>query len=203
MADRVPIPGGRDVRATLDGPADAPALVVACPPHPQMGGSRTDSRLTAVADTLATRSIATLRFDYGTWDEGYGEVSDAVAACRWARERYDRVGLFGYSFGGGVAILAAPEAKPDALSALAPAATIGDRDVAAAVADVVVPMQVLVGDRDETVAWRSVFEAARERSATVECVDGDHFFVGQRDRIARTVASWLASELEAESPGGP
>ncbi|QSG05163.1 alpha/beta hydrolase [Halapricum desulfuricans] len=195
MADHVPIPGGRDVRGVRDGPEGADSIVVACPPHPQQGGSRADSRLGSVADALAERSIATLRFDYGPWDEGRGEVTDAVAACRWARERYDRVGLFGYSFGGGVAILAAPEAEPDALSVLAPAATIGDRDVAAAVAGVGVPMQVLVGERDETVAWQRVLEAARERGATVEVVGGDHFFVGQRDRIAETVASWLAREL--------
>ncbi|MEF8826846.1 MAG: CocE/NonD family hydrolase [Halapricum sp.] len=195
MADRVPIQGGRDVRAVRDGPETAGSIVVACPPHPQLGGSRSDPRVTAVADALGEQSIATLRFDYGPWDEGHGEVSDAVAACRWARERYDRVGLFGYSFGGGVAILAAPEGGPDALSVLAPAATIGDRDVGAAVADVDVPLQVLAGERDETVEWQRVLESARERGATVDRVGGDHFFAGQRDRFAETVASWLASEL--------
>ncbi|MCU4717783.1 alpha/beta hydrolase [Halapricum hydrolyticum] len=195
MADRVPIPGGRDVRAVRDGPENPESIVVACPPHPRQGGSRADSRLTSVADALGERSIATLRFDYGPWDDGRGEVTDAVAVCRWARDRYDRVGLFGYSFGGGVAILAAPEGGPDALSVLAPAATVGDRDVAAAVGDVDVPLQVVVGERDETVKWRHVLEAARERGATVERVGGDHFFAGQRDRIAETVASWLASEL--------
>ncbi|MFW6018587.1 MAG: alpha/beta hydrolase [Halapricum sp.] len=195
MADYVPVSGSRDVRAVRDGPGEARSIVVACPPHPQMGGSRADSRLTAVADALAEHSIATLRFDYGSWDEGIGEVRDAVAVCRWARERYDRVGLFGYSFGGGVAILAALEAEPDALSVLAPASTVGDRDVVAAVADVEMPLQVLVGERDSTVEWKRVVDAARERGATVERVGGDHFFVGQRDRIAGTVASWLASEL--------
>ncbi len=195
MSDRVPIPGGRDVRATVDGPADARALVVACPPHPQMGGSRTDSRLTAISDALAERSIATLRFDYGPWDEGHGEVSDAVAACRWARERYDRVGLFGYSFGGGVAILAARETDPDALVVLAPVSTIGDRDVASAVADADMPLQVLYGKRDDTADSRPVVEAARESGATVRAVDGDHFFVGQRDRVADLVGTWLAATL--------
>ena len=195
MTNRIVVPGPRDVRATLDGPADARALVVACPPHPQMGGSRTDSRLTAVSDTLATRSIATLRFDYGPWDEGHGEVSDAVAACRWARERYGRVGLFGYSFGGGVAILAAREMDPDALSVLAPVSTIGDRDVVSAVADADVPLQVLYGERDDTADSRPVVETARENGATVRAVDGDHFFVGQRDRVADLVGTWLAVTL--------
>lgn len=195
MTDRVPIPGGRDVRAVRDGPEGAESVVVACPPHPQQGGSRTDSRLTAVADTLETRSIATLRFDHGSWDEGHGEVSDAVAACRWARERYGRVGLFGYSFGGGVAILAARETDPDAISVLAPVSTIGDRDVASAAADIDVPLQVLHGERDDTADFRPVVEAARERGATVERVDADHFFVGQRDRVADLAGTWLAATL--------
>ena len=195
MADRVPISGNRDVHAVRDGPEEARSIVVACPPHPQMGGSRADSRLTAVADALAEHSIATLRFDYGPWDEGVGEVRDAVAACRWAHERYDRVGLFGYSFGGGVAILAAREAEPDVLSVLAPAATVGNSDAVTAVADSEMPLQVLVGERDETVEWKRVVEAARERGATVERVGGDHFFTGQRSRIAETVASWLATEM--------
>jgi len=194
MADRVPIPGGRDVRATVDGPDDARTLVVACPPHPQMGGSRTDSRLTAVANTLETHSIATLRFDYGP-REAHGAVSDAVAACRWARKRYDRVGLFGYSFGGGVAILAARETAPDAVSVLAPVSTAGDRDVASAVADADVPLQVLYGERDDTVDSRPVVEAARENGTTVRAVDGDHFLLGQRDRVADLVGTWLAATL--------
>jgi len=195
MADRIVVPGSRDVRAILDGPDAARALVVACPPHPQMGGSRTDSRLVAVADALAAHSIATLRFDYGPWDEGRGEVSDAVSACQWARERYDRVGLFGYSFGGGVATLAASEALPDALSVVAPVSTLGDRDVASAMADYSGPVQVLYGERDDTVDSQSVVVAAREHGATVRAISGDHFFVGQRDRVGESVGTWLATTL--------
>jgi alpha/beta superfamily hydrolase len=196
MVDRIPIPGSRDVRATRDGPDDVESVVVACPPHPQMGGSRTDSRLTAVAEALADRSTATLRFDYGPWDEGRGELDDALAACRWARERYRHVGLFGYSFGGGIALLAGVEGDPDAVSVLAPVATVGDRDAAAAVADLDAPLQVVYGQRDDTADWERSVEFAREHGAIVEEVAGDHFFVGQRDRVAGLVATWLADRLK-------
>mgnify|MGYP000200478779 FL=1 len=197
MSERLRIPGPRDVRATLDGPADADTLVVACPPHPQMGGSRTDSRLTAVADALADRGTACLRFDYGPWDDGHGEVRDAVAACEWGRERYDRLGLFGYSFGGGVALLAALETDPFAVSVLAPHAAVGERDATPAVADLDCPLQVIYGERDDSAEWENIVETAREHGATVEAMAADHFFVGQRARAAETVASWLIGRLRS------
>jgi len=195
MADRIPIPGPRDVRATRDGPEDTDRLVVACPPHPQMGGSRTDSRLTAVGDALADHDIATLRFDYGRWDDGHGEVRDAVAACEWGRERYDRLGLFGYSFGGGVALLAALETDPAAVSVLAPHVAVGDRDATDAVSEIDFPFQVVYGERDDTAEWEAIVEAGREHGASVEAMAADHFFVGQRARAAETVTSWLTNVL--------
>lgn len=188
MSDHVLIPGGRDVRAVRDGP-DSDRIVVACPPHPQMGGSRSDSRLTAVSDALAERGIACLRFDYGPWDEGRGELTDAVAACEWARERYDRVGLFGYSFGGGVALLAAGETGPDAVAVLAPAGELGGHEVAPSVDALGCPLLVVVGDRDDTADWEPVAAAAREHGAEVVTVGADHFFVGQRARVAGRVAT--------------
>jgi alpha/beta superfamily hydrolase len=195
MSDRLRIPGSRDVRATRDGPDDAETLVVACPPHPQMGGSRTDSRLTAVGDALTKHDIATLRFDYGPWGEGRGEVDDAVAAVEWARDRYDLVALFGYSFGGGVALLAALETGPYAVSVLAPHAAVGDRDATGAVASIKCPLQVVYGERDDTAEWQAIVEAARDAGGTVEGFGADHFFVGQRARAAERVATWLTERL--------
>jgi alpha/beta superfamily hydrolase len=194
MSEHVVVPGSRDVRGVLDTP-DADHAVVACPPHPQMGGTRSDPRLRAVSDALRERSVGCLRIDYGPWDEGRGEVRDAVAACEWGRERFDRVGLFGYSFGGGVALLAATEARPDALSVLAPAATLGDRDTTAAIAGIDCPIQVCYGERDETVAWKAVVDAVRDRGGTLEGIGADHHFVGQRDRVGELVGEWLADRL--------
>jgi len=51
---RLRVPGSRDVRAILDR-RDSPAVVVACPPHPGMGGDRSDPRLRAVSDALGER----------------------------------------------------------------------------------------------------------------------------------------------------
>ena len=198
-SNEVVVPGARDVRATLDSPDEgSDALVVACPPHPEFGGSRTDRRLVALGEYLTERGVACLRFDYGDWDEGYGEREDARNAARWARERYDRVGLFGFSFGGGVATLAAAslDPQPDAVGLLAPASRLTeDLDAAAALADVDAPVVVLYGTRDDTAGWEPLVEAAREQGRTVVEFSADHFFVGQEEKVAGEVGEFLVERL--------
>jgi alpha/beta superfamily hydrolase len=202
-ADEVLIPGARDVRATLDtvdAAEGATECVVACPPHPKHRGHRGDDRLLAVSDELAGRGLGCLRFDYGDWDEGYGEREDARNAVRWAAERYDRVGLFGYSFGGAIALLAAATVDRDVggVSALAPAAELtDDLNAAAALADLDCPAQVIYGTRDDTADAEPVVERARDRGDDVVELSADHFFVGKHDRIGDTAGSFLADALSA------
>jgi len=203
MSDRIRLPTARDVQATLDAPGrgEGPdACVVACPPHPQMGGDRRDSRLRAVSDALTERGVACLRFDYGPWDEGLTEQRDARDALAWAREDYETVGLFGYSFGGAVAILAAASESeagtpPAALSALSPAAALAGETVADAVAAVDCPLQIVYGERDDTVDPVPVAERAREAGHAVEAMPADHFFVGRQNRAASAVVDFLAESL--------
>ncbi|SDK03176.1 alpha/beta hydrolase [Natronorubrum texcoconense] len=201
------VPGGRDVRGTLEEPdGETNAIVVACPPHPQHGGSRTDSRLVAVAETLRESGIACLRFDYGPWDDGYGEREDVRNAVRWARDddRFDSgadetfpVGVFGYSFGASLALLAASDVGGvDAVSALAPTARLGDDlDAEKALNGLECPVQVLYGERDSTVDWEPVVERARECGDTITAVSGDHFFVGQNGTIADSVGDFFERTL--------
>ncbi|MEF8788690.1 MAG: alpha/beta hydrolase [Haloarculaceae archaeon] len=206
--ESVLVPGGRDVRATLDGPGAAGACVVACPPHPQMGGRRTDRRLRAVSDALVDRGVACLRFDYGPWAEGEGERTDARNALGWARERYDAAGLFGYSFGGAVALLAAAAESaegtpPDAVAALAPAGRLpAGLDAAAAVGEVDCPLQVVYGERDTTAGWEPVVERARGVGAEVVELSADHHFVGQDAAVGETLAGFLVPALGAASGRG-
>lgn len=193
------VPGLRDVRGTLDnagGTPDGPdpkTVVVACPPHPQYGGRRTDTRLQAVSDAL-TPEMSCLRFDYGEWAEGEGELADARSVLRWARKRFDRVGVFGYSFGGAVALLttARAEPPPEVVSVLAPTANLGaGLDAAAALDDIKCPAQVVYGERDTTADWEPIVERARGLGYEVEAMSSDHHFVGQADRVAASVATFL------------
>jgi len=56
-------------------------------------------------------------------------------------------------------------------------------------------VQVVYGDRDETVNWKPVVARTREQSHTVESVPADHRFAGQTDRVADAVASFLSAHV--------
>ena len=208
-SDPVLVPGGRDVRASLDhADGDATACVVACPPHPQHRGHRGDERLRAVADGLTARGVDCLRFDYGDWDEGYGERADVRAAVDWAHDRADRVGLFGFSFGATLSLVVAGEAtatgRPvDAVAALAPTARItDDLDAVAAVPAIDAPTLVVSGTRDDVADWEPVVEAAETAGVETASLPADHFFVGQSGKVADRVAGWLPDALAGNFQNG-
>jgi alpha/beta superfamily hydrolase len=190
--------GGRDVRATLDG-NENDACVVACPPHPQHRGSRSDERLRAVSDALSSHEVDCLRIDYGPWADGEGEVRDAANAVAHCRDElgYDRVALFGYSFGGAVALLAASSLPVAAVSTLAPARRLSaDLDAVAAATSLSVPLQVVFGSRDSTVDCAPVVDAVRRKGGDVVELPADHFFVGQAGTVGERVAPFLADALD-------
>jgi len=204
VTDTVLIPGGRDVRASLDTAASdgsrSDRVVVACPPHPQQRGHRGDERLVAVSDALTDRGIDCLRFDYGDWDEGYGESTDADEAVAWAVERYDRVGLFGFSFGGTVALVAAASRPGLAgVCALAPTARLNpDVDAVSALAEVDrlgVPARICYATRDSTADWRPVVERAEELGIETIAFESDHFFVGRAGEVGEAVAAFFRPRL--------
>lgn len=222
MDDSVVVPGTRDVRGTLDRSSEPEAtnsdsIVVACPPHPEYGGNRGDSRLRAVSDRLTAAGIDCLRFDYGPWDEGYGERSDAENAVRWAADRYERVGLFGFSFGGTITIVtAADHDGAIAASALAPTARLdAEIDAVEALDRIDVPIQIVYGTRDTTADWRPVVDRARDllddrtpkasedrsgvdsNGPTIDLVEfeADHFFVGQTRKVAAPIGSFFESTV--------
>jgi len=236
MDDTIFLPGGRDARGTLDvasggdgvagsdsvaGSDDGSgsgACVVACPPHPQRGGHRGDGRLRAVSAALGDGGTDCLRFDYGAWDGGRGEREDALRAVAWAGERYDRVGLFGYSAGGAIALSAAARgADVTAVAALAPPArlgaaredgrpptddpvpgdAVGGIDTLNELASIPlsVPVGVFYGAHDGVATVALVAERARERGATVTTFDSGHFFAGREADVATAVATFLRPAL--------
>ncbi|GGJ06211.1 alpha/beta hydrolase [Halobellus salinus] len=226
MSDPIFLPGGRGARGTLDTAAEgagsrsagadgstADACVVACPPHPDHGGHRGDRLLRAVAAELNATDTDCLRFDYGPWDGGRGERADASAAVEWADRRYERVAVFGYSFGGAVAIAAAAHgADVVAVAALAPPARAGAagetaagdvRGIDTVAALVAIPTSlcvgILYGSRDDTADVGPVVDCAHERGAVVRAFDADHFFVGHDAEVAAATVDFLGPSLHPDS----
>ena len=194
MSESVIVPSDRDVRGTLDTP-DRSDCVVACPPHPEYGGSRSNPLLQALSDAV---DCACLRFDYGAWDEGRGELADTRDALAWARGRYDEAALFGYSFGGCLALVAAARESeagrpPSAVAALSPADRLSaDIDAAAAVEAIDPPVAVVYGRRDTTVDAETVADRVEAAGGVVKTMDADHFFVGQAGKVADRVGTFLS-----------
>ena len=176
--------GALDV--ALDAPAGEPAgVAVICHPHPVHGGTMDNKVVITLARAFLQVGLATVRFNFrgagrseGTWDEGRGEVDDALAVIAAHRRADRRFMLAGFSFGGFVAAEAASrlpaEARPERLVLVAPSTL--KQQVPPVPADTV----VVHGETDDVVPLAATLDWARPQSLPVIVVPGvGHFFHGQ------------------------
>lgn len=202
MAEPVLIPGGRDVRGSLDR-ADSERnistpVVIACPPHPQHSGTRSDNRLCAVSDKLTEHGIDCIRFDYGEWDNGYGEREDAQNAIRWATKHYDRVGIFGYSFGGTIALLAAAKSNHqlDGISVFSPVAQLNeDFNAADSLLAIDAPIQLIYGKCDTIIDPQPIVDQANKLDHEIIELDTDHLFINCLNKASTLSSDFLVRKL--------
>lgn len=160
--------------------ADGDRCVVLCPPHPQYGGNKHDVRLKSVADALNERELSALRFDYGDWTGGEGETRDAINAVEHSRERWSHVGLFGYSFGAGIAARATQQTDVEALGLLAPPA-----DAADSLPET--PILVVAGRNDSTLDSTAVADSVDDSV----WVEADHFFTEAMNDVSERFAGFF------------
>src|ERR1700755_2727823 len=117
----------------VDTTTDLPqrGLAVVCHPHPLQGGTMDNKVVTTIARALVQRGWRVVRFDYrgvrqsaGSWDEGRGEVDDALAVIAAHRVAGQPRVFGGFSFGGFVAASAAARLsdadKPRSMVLVAP-----------------------------------------------------------------------------------
>lgn len=181
----VPGPAGA-IECAIDIPAGAErGVAVICHPHPQHGGTMDNK----VAQTLARAAVAlgwrSVRFNFrgvggseGGWDEGRGEVDDALAVIAAHRRAGEPLLLAGFSFGAYVASQAATrlpdDAKPHRLALVGPSTQ--KQQMAAVPADTV----VIHGEADDVVPLSATFDWARPQGLPVTVIPGvGHFFHGQ------------------------
>src|SRR3954447_6700062 len=118
VVQRIAGPAGW-IECAIDAPAGAPrGLAVVCHPHPQFGGTMDNKVVQTLARALLQLGWHSVRFNFrgigasaGTWDEGRGEVDDALAVVAAFRAEAGAspgpLLLAGFSFGGYVAAEAA------------------------------------------------------------------------------------------------
>lgn len=204
------------IRQLLAGPAgllecslDTPAgglqplgVAVICHPHPQHGGTMDNKVVQTMARALLQLGWRTVRFNYrgvgasqGAWDEGRGEVDDALAVIEASRDPLVPFMLGGFSFGAFVAAQAAKllptQAKPERLVLVGPS-TQRQR-----MADVPSGSIVIHGESDEVVPLSATLDWARPQHLPVIVFPGvGHFFHGQL-ALLKTV---LMQQLSASTP---
>lgn len=196
-------------RMQITGPAgalqcavDAPApgttprgLAVLCHPHPLHGGTMDNKVVITLARAFVQLGWRSARFNFrgigasaGAWDEGRGEVDDALAVIQALREPGQALLLAGFSFGGYVATQAAarlPEGeRAERLALVAPAAR--NFPLAPVPADTL----VIHGEADDVVPLSAVLDWARPLALPVTVVPGaGHFFHGQLTLLKQIVIS--------------
>jgi alpha/beta superfamily hydrolase len=178
------------IECALDMPEAAPkGFAVICHPHPQGGGTLDNKVVQTLARSFMEVGWASLRFNFrgvgaseGVWDDGRGELEDALAVVREARARPEfetlPLALAGFSFGGFIAAAAAERLgesdKARCIVLVAPSTE--KQQVPSVPADSI----VIHGDADDLVPLGATLGWARPQSLPVIVFPGvGHFFHGQ------------------------
>lgn len=170
----------------IDEPAHGAAPVgvaVLCHPHPLHGGTMDNKVVQTLARAFLQLGYRVVRFNFrgvgastGAWDEGRGEIDDALAVIAAHREPGLPLVLGGFSFGGYVASQAAQRLSEPAQRLVLIAPATSRFDTAPVPADTL----VIHGDADDVVPLSATLDWARPQVLPVLVVPGvGHFFHGQ------------------------
>jgi hypothetical protein len=194
--------------AEAQGPV--PAAVV-CHPHPLHGGSMHNNVTYALADALVKSGIAALLFNFrgvgrsqGSYGGGIAEQEDIGAAIDWLQGQQnvdrERLGLAGYSFGGGVALpVACADERVRCIALISP---YFESSPMALLRDCRKPRFIMGGGSDDMVIPSVIEQYGREVAGPGKCeiVKGaDHFWGGYEGQMADRVAGFFNSSLRTFS----
>jgi alpha/beta superfamily hydrolase len=189
------------IECAIDQPAPVPSrgLAVLCHPHPLHGGTLDNKVVQTLARAFVGLGYTAVRFNFrgigkseGAWDEGRGEVDDALAVIAAHRLPGQALVVGGFSFGGYVASQAAARLPPgqpaERLVLIAPA--VANFSMAAVPADTL----VVHGETDDVVPLSACFDWARPQALPVTVLPGaGHFFHGALPVLKQiVVGAWLA-----------
>jgi uncharacterized protein len=201
VCEQIAGPAGA-IECAIDRPAAAPiGLAILCHPHPQGGGTLDHKVVQTIARACLELGWASVRFNFrgvgasaGEWDEGRGEVDDALAVIETWRGRADFAGLplllGGFSFGAFVAVEASHRLA-DAVS-VRRIALVGPSTEKQAVRSVPADTLVIHGESDEVVPLLATLDWARPQNLPVIVFPGvGHFFHGQLALLKRVIVREL------------
>jgi len=175
---------------------------VVCHPHPQHGGTMHNKVAQSLARAFVACGFSTLRFNFrgvgasdGQYDNGVGELGDALAALEWMRGHVSHgpLWLAGFSFGAAIAVRAAITSEVSGLVNVAPAIPL--------LANVLqsqpgCPWLVIQGDKDEFVAVDDTIDwlnGLDEGPELLVVPDATHFFHGKL-AVVRKAVQWFVDD---------
>ena len=190
------------IETALDAPAGASrGVAVIAHPHPLFGGTLDNKVVQTLARAFLQLGYCAVRFNFrgvgtsaGQWDEGRGEVDDALAVI--AAERAAHPGLplalGGFSFGGYVAAQAADRLQA-AGQPVQRLVLVGPATSRFPMPPAVAPDTVVIhGEADDVVPLASTLDWARPQVLPVIVLPGvGHFFHGQLPLLKnQVVQAW-------------
>ncbi len=195
-------PVGR-LEAILDRPGQGAieGCAVVCHPHPQHGGTMHNKVAHTLARAFVRSGFEVLRFNFrgtegseGEFDNGVGELDDALEALHWLSDRHPDlpIWLAGFSFGAAIAVKAAAAEHVDGLISVAPAIS---RFAAGLQSQPACPWLVIQGDEDElvdideTLEWFNSLEPGPE---LLVMPGGEHFFHGRLTELREVIMEFIA-----------
>jgi alpha/beta superfamily hydrolase len=183
-----------------DAPASPVAFGVVCHPHPLYGGTMDNKVTHTLARAMTECGAPAYRFNFrgvgasaGQFDHGIGETEDLLAVVAEGRRRFPGAALWlgGFSFGGFVALRAAPRAQPAKLVAVAPPiARFELGHVTAPDCD----WMLAQGDADDVVPAADVLRWAAEQSRKPRLhvlAGAGHFFHGKLHELKPLLLDFL------------
>ena len=188
--------------------ADLAGSVVVCHPHPQHGGTMHNKVVHTLARAFLRMEFAVLRFNFrgtekseGHFDEGIGELDDALAAIAWMRAKQadSLLWLAGFSFGAAIAVRAAAQIDVDGLVSVAPAVS---RFASGLVTQPQCPWLIVQGDEDElvgvdeTIDWVNSLQPGPE---LLILAGAEHFFHGRLIDLRQAVVEFVSAGHSSES----
>ncbi|RQP22573.1 alpha/beta hydrolase [Piscinibacter terrae] len=187
-----------DIECAIDLPTgDVLGTAVVCHPHPVHGGTMDNKVAITLARAFMAVGFRAVRFNFrgvggsqGAWDDGVGEVDDAMAVIAAHRKPGERFMLGGFSFGGYVAAQAfsrlPADARPERLVLAAPSTQKQK------VPDVAPDTIVVHGESDDVVPLSATLDWARPQSLPIIVMPGTgHFFHGQITQLKNILVAQL------------
>lgn len=180
-------------------------------PHPQHGGTLKNKLVYLMHQAFASRGFSTLRFNFrgvgrsqGQYDEGVGELQDAISALEWLQainRNVSEIWVAGFSFGSWISmqllmrrpeitrfISIAPPANLYDFTFLAPCPTSG---------------LIMMGDQDDIVEETAVVDLIdrlheqRGLPFDYRVISGaNHFFQGQEQKLLSHMEEYIDTERQ-------